>query len=190
MARKIGKTRSYHDTESNHWEDYLEADEKLIWQGAPATGLRFSLSGLGLSVFGLFFLGFSVVWVTMAFAMGGDDSMGTVFPLFGVPFVLIGLWLVVGHWFFDAYKRKRARYALTNKRAVIARSLFGRRMESYPIDGLSPIYLVSGRLDTVNFAQKTYRTKNGTQVRDIGFRFIPDGQEVYDLLQKVRKENK
>lgn len=116
--------------------------------------------------------------------------MEAVFPLFGVPFVLVGLWLVAGHWFFDAYKRKRARYALTNKRALIARTIFGRRMESYPIERGNQLRLISGKLDTVHFAQKTYRTKNGTQVKNIGFRFIHDGQAVYDLLRKVQEDNK
>ena len=186
MARKVGMSRPSQNTESNSWEDYLERDEKLIWQGAPATGLRFSTSGLGLSVFGFFFMSFSMVWVVMAFSMGGGTGAEKLFPLFGVPFVLVGLWLVAGHWFFDAYKRKYARYALTNKRAIIARAHFKRRMESYPISEHSPIHLISGKLDTVNFAQKTYRTKNGTQIKNIGFRFIPDGKEVYDLLRTVK----
>lgn len=125
----------------------------------------------------------------MAASMGGGSGVESLFPLFGLPFVLIGLWLVFGHWFFDAYKRKNARYALSSKRAFIARTMLGRRMESYPIDHTSQIRLISGKLDTVHFAQKTYRTKNGTSVKNIGFRFIPDGQEVYDLLRKVREES-
>lgn len=115
---------------------------------------------------------------------------GFFFALFGVPFVLVGLWLLAGHWFYDAYKRKRARYALTDKRALIARSMFGRRMESYPIDAKSPIELVSGTLDTVNFAQRVYRGKNGINVVKIGFRYIADGQEVFNLLRKVSDESR
>ena len=176
-------------TRSNHWQDFLGPGEKLLWQGAPATGLRITGAGIFLSVFGIFFLGFSVFWVTMAVGIGGSGA-GAIFPIFGLPFVLVGVWLVAGHWFYDAYKRKHARYALTNQRALIARTVFGRRMESYPIDQNSQITLVSGKLDTVNFAQKAYRGKNGTSVVNIGFRYIPDGQEVFELLRKVQKENK
>jgi len=181
MARKIGMNRARNSTASNRWEDYLDPGEKLLWQGAPATGLRFTGVGLMLSVFGLFFFAFAVFWVFMAASMGA----GFFFALFGVPFVLIGLWLLAGHWFFDAYKRKRARYALTNHRALIARTVFGRRMESYPIDAASPLELESGKLDTVNFAQRVYRGKNGINVVKIGFRYISDGQEVFDLLRGV-----
>jgi len=68
--------------------------------------------------------------------------------------------------------------------------VFNRRMESYPIERANQIRLISGTLDTVHFAQKTYRTKNGTSVNNIGFRFIQDGQAVYDLLRKVQEDNK
>lgn len=185
MTRKIGMSRPDKTRESNRWEDYLGPGEKLLWQGAPATGLRFTGAGAVLSFFGIFFLGFALFWISMAASMSG----GILFPLFGVPFVLVGLWLVFGHWFFDAYKRKKARYALTSKRALIARTLFGRRMESYPILRDSQIRLISGKLDTVHFAQKTYQTKNGTSVQNIGFRYIRDGQEVFDLLSKVQKDS-
>lgn len=143
-----------------------------------------------LPFFGLFFLGFSLFWVSKTNSIGGGGSFGKMFPLFGLPFVLMGLWLVVAHWFFDAYKRIHARHALTNTRALIARSMFGRQMESYPIDRHSAINLISGDLDTVNFAQETFRTTNSTGVRPVGFRFIEDGQEVFDLLRKIKDEDK
>jgi len=190
MARKVGMSHSVEKSASNTWEDYLDTDEKLLWKGAPAKGLRLSGSGLVLSFFGFFFLAFALFWIGMAASMNGGSGMEAVFPLFGVPFVLIGLWLVAGHWFFDAYKRKHSRYALTNKRALIARTVYGRRMERYPIERSNQIRLISGKLDTVYFAQKTYRSKNGTQVKNIGFRFIHDGQAVYDLLRKVQADDK
>jgi len=189
MARKIGMGRSQQQAHSNSWDDYLDPDEKLLWQGAPATGLKLTGKGIFLSLFGLFFLGFSVVWVTMASMMQTGMAFDYIFPLFGLPFVLVGLWLVVGHWFFDAYKRKRARYALTTKRAIIARSMINRRMESYEITKNSPLSLVEGDLDTVNFAQKTTRSNNGPTVVDIGFRYITGGREVYNLMQDVQKNS-
>jgi len=84
---------------------------------------------------------------------------------------LSGLWLVARHWVFDTHKRKRARYALTIKRA-------------------NQIRLISSKVGTVHFAKKTYHTKNGPQVKNVGFRFIHDGRAVYDLLRKVREDNK
>jgi len=185
MARNVGKSRPMKNNDSNRWEDYLDSGEKLLWQGAPGTGFRFTVMGLLLSVFGVFFLGFAVFWIYLTANLGD----GLVFSILGVPFLLVGLWLVAGHWFLDVYRRKHARYALTNKRALIARTSFGRRMESYPIDASSDIQLVSGALDTVYFAQNIFRGKNGTTTVNIGFRYIPDGQVVFNLLREVKGEN-
>ena len=177
-------------TRPESWEDFFESGESLLWEGAPATGLRFTGKGFVLSFFGIFFLSFSIFWVGMASSMSAAGPEAILLPLFGAPFVLVGLWLVVGHWFYDAYKRKRTRYALTNKRALIARTVFGRKMESYPIGKGSQIRLISGDLDTVNFAERVYRNKNGDNVVAIGFRYIQDGQKVYKLLRDVRNQNK
>jgi hypothetical protein len=184
MARKVGMGRSAAQSESNRWEDYLDPGERLLWQGAPASGLRFTPDGLAMSAFGAFFLGISV-FIAFAGIMAGG-GMGAVFSLFTTPFILVGLWLVVGHWFFDAYKRKHSRYALTTKRAIIARSVMGRKMLSYEIGRHSPISLVEGNLDTVNFDRRTYLTKNGTKTVLIGFRFIKDGREVFRMLQDIK----
>lgn len=186
MVRNVGAGRN----EKSRWEDYFDSGERLLWQGAPGRGIRFSLGGLILSVFGLFFLSFSMVWVGMALQMSTGSAMDYLFPMFGMPFVLVGLWLVVGHWFFDAYKRKNTRYALTTKRALIARTLFGRRMESYEISATSPLTLVEGKSDTVNFAEKTVRGKNGTSQVPIGFRFISDGRQVYNMLEEIKRGEK
>jgi len=183
MVRKVGMRPRLVEKRGESWEDYLEEGEKLLWEGAPATGLRFSGTGLALSLFGVFFFGFSMFWVGLASNTGG----GFIATLFGLPFVLVGLWLVAGHWFYDSYKRKRSRYALTSQRALIARTVFGRRMESYPIDRFSPIMLVEGPLDTVNFHQKTVRGKNGDTQINIGFRFINEGKKVYRLLRDIKE---
>ena len=187
MAKKVGMGGRLVKADSNRWEDYLDADEKLLWQGAPATGLRFSGKGAVMSVFGVFFFGFSVFWITMAATMANTGSaFDFLFPLFGLPFVAVGFWLVIGHWFFDAYKRKKSRYALTNKRAIIARSVFGRKLESYEITENSPVSLVQGTFDTVNFAHRKVQSKNGVQTVDIGFRFITEGLSVFNLLKSIK----
>ncbi len=185
MVKTVG-IRAPERQHQGSWQDYLDPGEKLLWQGAPAGGIRFSITGLVQSAFGVFFLGFSVFWVAMALNIGADGPLSLFFPLFGLPFVLIGLWLVIGHWFFDAYKRRRSRYALTNKRAIIARRVFGRRLESYPILADSEISLVEGRFDTVNFHQKTVIRNNGTSRANIGFRYIRDGRKVYNLLLDIK----
>lgn len=186
MVKLVGMGARPKKASKETWEEYLEPGETLLWEGAPARGVRVTGSGVVMSIFGLLFLGFSVFWVSMATSMTMGMGGWAAFPFFGVPFVLIGLWLVFGHWAFDAYKRKRSRYAVTSRRALIARKLYGRKMHSYPITRQSQIRLIKGKLDTVNFAEITRNGKNGTYVVPIGFRYISDGKKVYDLLREIR----
>lgn len=182
MVRKVGMGRPAPQPRDESWADYLEEGERLLWKGAPATGTRVTNTGITQSIFGVFFLGFSVFWV----GLGANTGGGLTVALFGAPFVMVGLWLVAGHWFYDAYKRKHSRYALTNKRALIARTVFGRKMESYPINRFAPVGLVEGPLDTVNFHQKTVHSKNGDTQINVGFRYIHNGRKVYNILRDIK----
>jgi len=107
----------------------LDPGERLLWSGAPKQGVRLRASDLFLIPFSLFFLGFALVWEF--FALGifnnsgqqsapppGFDLFAIIFPLFGVPFILVGLYMLVGRFFVDAHKRSRIAYAVTEKRLI------------------------------------------------------------------------
>ena len=65
--------------------------------------------------FSIFWCGFSIFWETMTFV----GSAPFFFKLWGIPFVLIGLYLVLGRFFVDARRRARTFYGLTDRRAII-----------------------------------------------------------------------
>ncbi|WP_423065408.1 PH domain-containing protein [Devosia sp. CN2-171] len=99
----------------------LLSGERILWSGRPAQGLLFVPSDAFLIPFGLFFLGFSIFWIAMASNAGG------AFFLFGIPFVVVGLFMSVGRFFVDAWLRQTMVYAVTDRRILIARPApFGR----------------------------------------------------------------
>jgi hypothetical protein len=182
---------------SNDWTDILEPGETILWQGAPDGRNRWSdLASVG-TAFGLFFTLFSLSWMGFAaFSMPG--ALGFLFVLFGMPFLLVGLYLCGGRIIFEARDRRRTHYTLTDRAAYIARDRFGKRsLDRYEITVDMPLGLEDGDIGTVYFAEKTVRhaTHNATgdihqadtavttsTVR-IGFEQIETPRKVFALLR-------
>lgn len=209
MAREIGMGGKAPERSRTGWERYLAPDEKFLWQGAPVGGIRFSPILVFLSIFGMIFAA-----IPMVALFSVSINSGTIidYILYGVIwfFILIGLAFIIGPWPLDAKMRNSTRYALTDKRAIIASTLFGRVLSSYPLNGDAPLEHIKGRLDTVNFSFSSAGVRQqekdatphtnpltsrnagpskritGTPVT-IGFRSIADGQEVFALLQAARR---
>lgn len=176
----------------------LVSGEKVLWQGAPAGGIRFRRSDFFLIPFGLFFFGFSLFWETMAVTVIGSGNhdqplIGTVFPIFGIPFILVGFYLVIGRFFWDSYTRKRSTYVLTNRRALIETTSFGSKLISVTLADLSEVGLeqradgsgtvILGQDTQVGYGQNS-RTKRAPR-----FEFIPDAQRVYKLVEEARNKD-
>ena len=102
----------------------LQSGESLYWTGT-ADPARAALSVLPAAIFGIPFAGFALFWMntafhaTNAFHKSSDNAFTksfTVFPLFGLPFLLIGLGIVLAPLW--AYLKGRSTvYAVTNRRA-------------------------------------------------------------------------
>jgi len=169
------------------WEGILDPDERIIWQGQPDGKFRLRAKNIAISIFGLFFFGFSVTGLVMAsMATASQGRTYVMFPLFSAPFVLIGLYLVVGiHW-FDALRRRKTHYTLTDKRAFIATNFLGKRLQSYPIDNETVLDFRPGTPGTLFFAKEVHRSKNGTYRVPVGFELIADAQHVYQLFRSVQ----
>jgi hypothetical protein len=93
----------------------LNAGEKLLWAGRPKRGIILKRSDAILIPFSLLWGGFAIVWETIAIVA----NTPWFFKLFGVPFVVVGLYLMVGRFFMDARKRAKTIYALTGDRVII-----------------------------------------------------------------------
>ena len=177
------------------WEGLLDRDKVILWQGRPSGAVVVRGSDIFESVFGLFFAGFAVFWVSMASSMGTPRNAPGVFqlfPLFGVPFLAVGLYMAFVKYFWRAFVRRHTNYTLTNKRGFIATDVLGnRKLKSYALT--DALELEQGaRGDTLWLATRTdtRRNKNGfrrTYTKRIGFELIADGARVMGLAQKARR---
>jgi len=104
----------------------LQSGESLQWTGT-ADPARAAISALPASLFGLPFAGFALFWMTAAYrgshaiSKSSTNPIGGVFsffPLFGLPFLLIGLGVVFSPLL--AYlKAQKTAYAVTDKRVLV-----------------------------------------------------------------------
>src|SRR5215831_7176076 len=105
--------------------------ERILWQGRPAQGIVLTARDWLLIPFSVVWCGFVFFWEAMVLRMQAPGF----FAFWGVPFVLAGLYFTVGRFVVDIWLRRRTRYALTNRRIVIARAgVFGklRSISLYP----------------------------------------------------------
>jgi hypothetical protein len=129
----------------------LGRDEQLLWSGTPAQGLRFHRSDLLLVPFSLMWGGFAFVWeagvlyaagvrlsTTPPYITGSDFNFMTIW---GIPFCLIGLYLIFGRFFVDAAARAKTAYAVTDRRIIITR---GTSVQSLTLNNLPQIELKTG----------------------------------------------
>ncbi len=170
---------------SDAWENILDENEEILWQGRPDPAFHVDLSTGREMAMGLFFMGFSIFW------MAGASQAGGVFWLFGIPFFMVGFFRVIGRDFWKTYLRRNSWYTLTNERAIIATNLpiKGKSLKSWPITDKSRLSLDQGPPDTIIFAHEERRGQNGTYTIDIGFERIQDGLKVYRLMRDIQKGN-
>jgi hypothetical protein len=96
--------------------------EKVLWAGRPdhAKTVAYGLRHDGYW-FWWFFFAFAVFWIiTASSGMSGKRpaaAVNYVFPLFGLPFLAIGIWGVTGPW-RNAGRARRAVFALTENRLI------------------------------------------------------------------------
>ena len=122
-------------------ESLLDADESLLWAGAPRQGLVLRPTDAFMVPFSILWGGFAIFWEAGVLASGAP----WFFALWGVPFVLIGLYFMIGRFFVDARARARTLYALTDHRAIIISGLLSKSTRSLPLRTLSDVSLIERR---------------------------------------------
>lgn len=175
----------------------LDPGERLLWTGAPATGIRFTIRSIVTSVISLFLLGFAVIWTTIA-SWGlwsgqwraSDGFLRVIlvaFPLFGLPFVLVGLYGVLGHYVADARRRAQTRYALTDRRALIAVQGRDALLRSWPINRDTVVDYHPGREASIRFVTEVQIDSDGDKTHTrTGFERIREGEKVMRLIRTIQ----
>jgi hypothetical protein len=139
--------------QTDMFQGLLLKGEKIVWWGQPAQGLLFSSRDWLMVPFSLLFAGFAVFWESSVLNVTNSPI---IMKLWGVPFLLAGLYLVVGRFLVDAWARRGITYAVTDKRILIRRSAPFAKFTALTFDQLPSVNLVErgGDRGTIRFGQE------------------------------------
>jgi hypothetical protein len=175
----------------------LVTGERLLWVGQPLPR-RYLLFSIPIVLFAIPWTGFAVFWVLtasgMLFGGMGNNAPGpggffACFPLFGLPFILIGLGLFSSpYWLLR--KARRTCYALTDRRAIIWEpGVFSSiSVRSYGPDQLKRIrrnQRADGTGDLIFEEMATYDNEGHRSISSRGFMAIPQVRDIEELLRKA-----
>jgi|BarGraIncu00222A_1022003.scaffolds.fasta_scaffold05448_5 hypothetical protein len=167
----------------------LNPGELLLWSGVPRQGLIFRAADIGKATFGVLFLGF-VIWTSL----NTERYSPYDFLVWGLLYA-VGLHILVGTYFYAAWRRRRSSYAVTSDRILIRNTPVSRHIKSFPLETMTDIgldesgdgsgniwmgrrYLAPGVYDGRDFGSPTNR---------LGFASIPNVRQVYDLLVAAKQ---
>lgn len=184
----------------------LLSGESLLWSGQPLGRVIFHQRDLFTIPFSLLWGGFAIFWewgVTGHF--GGSANRHPApgfFGLWGIPFVVMGQYLIWGRFFYTAWRKGRTYYAVTNKRVVVVSTGFTRKLIDGYLHNLdsASLTLRSDGIGTIEFAPSAFSLSTwsfGQRRRDnqididlgsLAFFDIPDARAVYQIIQSQREQ--
>jgi hypothetical protein len=172
----------------------LDRGERQLWSGTPRQGIVFRGSDAFMIPFSVLWAGFAVFWE--ASVLLGDAPL--FFALFGVPFVLVGLYITIGRFLIDARRRRNTTYGVTSERILIQSGSSGSSLKSLSLATLSDVTLHE-RADgtgTISFGPShpfaaIYAGMSWPGVsQPTSFQMIPDARRVYDIIREAQRATK
>lgn len=167
----------------------VDPGERVLWCGVPRQGVFLRPSDVFLIPFSLLWGGFAVFWEAAALRSGP-----AFFALWGIPFVLVGLYMIFGRFFLDAAQRAHIAYAVTDRRVIIVSGIFNSQVKSLSLGTISDLSL-SERSDgrgTITFGpvnpwSSWYGTTSwpGTPTTPC-FDSIPAAKTVFAAIQRAQ----
>jgi hypothetical protein len=171
----------------------LEPGERLVWSGMPRGGIIFRWSDVLAIPFSLLWGGFAIFWEWTA--VKGHAPL--FFQLWGIPFVLVGLYIIVGRFLYDAALRANTYYGITDRRAIIVKQLFGSSVQSIGLSYLTDTTLStnSDRSGSIYFGDhepglfdgaNSWFVRGSQRYNPPAFEAIPGVADVYAQIRSVQ----
>jgi hypothetical protein len=171
----------------------LDRSELVLWAGQPKQGVMLRGSDALMIPFSLLWGGFAFFW---EWAVIHSDAPA-FFALWGIPFVVVGIYIIVGRFFVDAWQRSKTHYAVTTERILIVDGLYKSTVRSAQLSGLTEMALSehANGVGTISFGPSTlpaiFRSLSGwpgmRERLGLQFDMVPDAKSVLGLVRSTQK---
>lgn len=175
------------------FNDELNPNERIIWRGRPWQGFLLRPADILLIPFSLLWGGFALFWEGSVVSSGAPFF----FMIWGIPFILVGLYIIVGRFFVDMAQRAHTYYALTSERVIIISGLINKNTKALKLNGLQEINIStrSNGRGTITFGPSSPMSwlYSGSGFPNMGryniapsFELIDDARMVYHQIKSLQ----
>ena len=167
------------------FQNEMLKDEKILWSGRPKQGFFLTGGDILVSLFGLIFLG-----VGSLMEYSAIQSFDIFLMIFSLPFLLFGLYMVLGSIIYKNYQKKRTYYAVTNQRVLVLINSFSKKVESKLISQIPVLNktVKKNGSGTIQFDNTGYMGtgRNSYRIEALSFDNIMDVDTVYRMISDLR----
>ena len=182
------------------FQDELTPGESLLWCGQPSTSVIFHLSDWTAIPISILCGGFAIL-----FEIDALNVSGHFVALWGVPFVLIGQYMIWGRFLYLAWRKRRTFYGLTDKRVIVINLGMRRRITDGYLNALPSVTFFerSDKIGTIDFGRdfslrsllsplgdRRGRNQLNIDLTSLTFFDLVDARSVYQMIQSQRERSK
>jgi Bacterial PH domain len=169
----------------------LDAGERLLWAGRPRRGICFRGGEIYVIPFSLIWASFWIFWETMAFR----ENSPLFFRFWGILFILVGAYMVAGRFVWDARRRAKTFYGVTDRHILIVYGVDSKKTTTLALKSLPGLTLderYNGDGDVVFDTKDANHVATGGivgrgQTVPVMFELIPQAREVYNIIRKAQR---
>jgi hypothetical protein len=181
----------------------LMSGETLQWATMPNTSVILHSEDWTVIPFSLLWGGFAIFWEAGVLGYWGNGAKKHPAPgfmvLWGIPFVLIGQYLIWGRFLTDAWLKRKTYYAVSNCRVLIVQEGWKRKVRSCYLETIPEIVREGERTGTLWLGQKLSLFAGRGSPKSSISRFdvdsyvpvladIDDLDSVYQLIIELREQ--
>lgn len=171
-------------------ESELEPGERIEWMDTPIPRF-FTGKSTAKFLFAIPWTAFAIFWMYGASGFKLDSGI-SVFALFGLPFVLIGIAMLLSPIWAYCSSLKTV-YVVTDRRAITFDGGRTTTIRSYPPEKLAGVFRrerKDGSGDVI-LGENQWKDSNGHhQAEDLGFLRITNPREIEQSLKKLAEKAK